>query len=292
MAADTLVTNVPESEATRLLREQKEREAAMVAQHTPRAGQVVMSESEYNAAMTKAKEDARKEEKEKLYNRIRRSESLEKANNQLQAQVNEMEKKLSDLATKVSPPAPQTPISVEQIPNELLKLVVETATADLRKQVSDLSTLLVTEQANKHASAIKLLRETLIREAGGKIIEALVTGDTEEVLRANAEMARGEYDRIASQYAPVTPAPTVVSAPQSIATAAPTPPPSTPPVSVGLMTTPQITPLSAAPAGNTQESEFTNSVGQMSTADYAKNRTAILKRMKELYPTGQRNPML
>jgi len=291
MASEGTITGVPESEATRMLREKQEKDAALAAANQPKAGSVTMTATEFQAALTKAKEDARKEEKEKLYNRIKRMESLENANKQLTTQIGELAGKLSALEAKsVQPPAPQpaAPIkSIEQIPDNMLTLIAETATADLRKQVSELTTMLKTEQEGKRQVTLQQLREQLIREANGKIIEALVVGNSDEELRANAEKARHEYDSLIARITPVvTP---VVSAPPAATATAPASPVPTP---IGPMVTPQVTPSSAAPLVSSEEAEFTKRVGSMTPAEFATNRTAIMKRLKEIYPAGTKNPLM
>lgn len=292
MANEQVVSQIPESEATRLLREQEAKKAADLAAASTQSvkpGSVVMSEQDYQNALVKAKEEARKEEKEKLYNRIKRAENLEKAQAELKTQIVTLEKQVGELQKA---PQPAKIESVSQVPDDIIKVVVETATSDLRKQVTDLTTMLKNEQETKRQTSLQLLRESLIKESNGKIIESLVTGNTEDELRANAEHARQEYDAIVARIAPAAPATPAAPAPQNAATTIPSAQPTTPPASIGPMTTPQVTPSSASPMDNAQEADFVKQIGNMSNAEYSKQRDAIQKRLKELYPPGQKNPMM
>lgn len=150
------------------------------------------SESEVTARVLQAKEEARSEEKDKLYGQIdglkARNKSSEEEIKTLKDQLDTLQKASSkdgklDVKALIAEAVSKTRADEEE---KWQKTV-----ADLTKQVQDLTT--ETRQAKLDG-----LREKLIQEAGGpnRTIVGMIRGKTEAELRESAAEAKRTFDDI------------------------------------------------------------------------------------------------
>lgn len=154
------------------------------------------------------------------------------------------------------PPKPEAP----KTPAKEDTAVSEEALKKMQEQVDALA------RENREAKAAAL-REKLMREAGADLIPELVTGETEDEVKASIEKSKVAYQRIVEKTKPAAPADSA-NPPAPEAPAAPAP--EAPPAAVPSAVKPE--------AANVAEMSF-EAVQGMSDEEYAKNRPAILRQM-------------
>jgi DNA repair exonuclease SbcCD ATPase subunit len=124
-------------------------------------------------------EDARQQEKNKLYKTIEDKDNTIKQLNQT----------LSDLQDKIKTAEGKT----MENEKELL------ATIQAMKETQDkLLKDMETEKENARLAKLDTYKSSKIAEAKGAIIESLVRGNSEEEINASIELAKAEYDKIVS----------------------------------------------------------------------------------------------
>lgn len=139
---------------------------------------------------------ARQEEKDKLYPEIKGlKEKLEQSTTENNKLKGEFEEKIKDLENKL------TNINKE---NEDLKkkskkdkdqqiISLEETIEELKNKLTDVEE---SNSAQVQKMQLEILKKELILEAGDEIVPGLVTGNSEEEIKASIETAKQEYKKI------------------------------------------------------------------------------------------------
>jgi len=133
-------------------------------------------------------EKVRREEKEKLYPELDR---LKGAKTEGEARIAELEKQLEAQRQEVEGLRTGEVEKAESINRELRELQEKN-----QKLESAIENVATEAAAKLHASQMAALRERLIRESGIKQLPELVTGDTEEALRASVQQVKEKEEAI------------------------------------------------------------------------------------------------
>lgn len=296
-------TTLPETEATRTLREAQEK-ASQTTTPPPPAPQVVEKVVEkivYPDNVQALIERTRQEEKDKLYDRVKRAEAVENENIALRARVTDLEKSIAQMAESTKQPEKSSRSGKEAkdtLDAEFVKAIMEDTAAAVRDQfkveLAERDERIAALQQANAKTALQAHREKLIQDARGRIIPAMVTGSTVQELEVAAIQAMSEYERIvksvggqplpnssiASAGAPSAAYPQVPSATGSQ--------PAAPPALGAVQPT---SPLADGTSARSEEQRLAEEVSQMSPADYAKNRAAIRAKTRRLFANVQ-NPAL
>ncbi len=158
-----------------------------------------VTEAEINARIEKA----RKEEKEKLYGELQALQAKLETSNQTVAQLQAIQTKLETAEAQIAALSKARTSNGEVDIKALLLEAQATVEGKLSKQLSDMQAKLDAKDAEARRMRLDSLKRELIADAKGRIIVAMVVGDTEEALRASAEESKRQYEAIvASNSAP------------------------------------------------------------------------------------------
>lgn len=282
MATDLIVGDLPDSEATRRMKEVEAAKLAAEKQKEPKDNSPVAQPEpkvviQYPDDVRSLLEKARQEEKSKLYDRIKRSEAIESENVALKARTADLEINLKTLNEKMTAAATspkKKDVDVDAIVNEAIGTIRNEVSSQLEALKKENDSLKTMQQMTK----LDAIRSKLIAESNGKIISALVRGNTEEELQASAIEAKAEYEKIIRS---VTPSPVVSAQPNMPAGAAPTP--------IGKAET-----VSSGMDGNPGLSELEKVAQDAKTyanpKDWEKVRMGLREKLKKAYNSP--NPMI
>lgn len=292
------MSDIPEAEATRKLREAEEaKKAASAAGGNTQVIEKIVEKEVYPSDVRKVVEEARQEEKTKLYDKIRRAEAIEETNKelkksnelltaenaQLKTQLTEAEKKKkTKKAGEEDDNAAHEGVDVDSI---IAATVQATQAAMEKKHAADMSALqgqIASLTASLSGDRLTTLRNQLIAEANGEIIAGMVFGSTEEELRINAVNAKAEYKKIAHKIggANAVPASHGNGTPAAASTAVP--------AADGTLQPAAPTPVGRGPildgGAYTQSSEVDRLAAEvkgMTPKEYAKVRLSVLAKLKK-----------
>lgn len=297
MADTTLITGLPESDVTRKLREAREQQTQKQEeplQTQPQVVEKIVEREVYPADVKSVIEKARQEEKQKLYDKISRAESIESENTALKKSITQIESENADLKAKFEASAKEPKkrqkeneeVNISMIVDETAKAVAQELGTRFQKEREELTTRIRQLEQSLTQRDISVLREKLIAEAGGKIIPALVRGSTEEEIQTSVIEAKKEYERIASSFssALTTPASSAASAPSSHVPAAngTTQPAASTIVAPGSMYSGAI-----GESVHDDNQRFGKSVRDMGRDEYAAARKSILKQVKQRFSSDK-----
>jgi len=161
----------------------------------------------------KAAEAAAKVEQERMIVEInslklRLSEVQQSAQNELGSKTQEYTKTVSELRSQIEVLQRATksdfdPVAyAKEIATDTARILSERHA----EQVKTLSDRLTSLEKEKKDANLNALRTKLIADANGKIVAAMVRGDSEESITASAELAKQEYSRIFSEVSQQPPA--------------------------------------------------------------------------------------
>ncbi len=176
--------------------------------NTPAPQPNMVSEQEVIARIEKA----RQEEKQKLYADLQAlNAKLETANlsvSQLESIQQKLARAEADLAALGKAKTAGGDIDIKALLNEA-KSAVE---ASLSEKIRQLEDRLAEKDREAVVARLSALKQQLVSDAKGRIIAAMVVGNTEEAIRASAKEAMAEYERIVAANvtnpgAPVPPPP-------------------------------------------------------------------------------------
>lgn len=296
------VSELPESQVTQKLRAAKEAQAAQVnAQAQPPQPQpepkvvekVVEKVPENIDKLIQAKvEEARQQEKAKLYDKINRADAALNENADLK-QANA--KLIQENANLKHQPAPQAQAGDNKEPvidqDALIKATVEATTAKFAAERNELVGQVQSLQDQINKQNLNGIRAQVIAEAKGKIVEELVTGDTEEAIRLSAVTAMKAYENIVAQVGatsvqaqPGTSAPPPAQA-QMVPQTMPATPVQQPQPAAAPVVSPGPTNTNFEPSVGNESARFSEDVRNMSNEEYAAKRMTIRRELQRLHPT-------
>lgn len=208
------------------------------------AGNPQLSQQELlkNPAVKKLVEDARSQEKTKLYNTIHNKEEEIEA---LNGQITELEQELEDKEAEIEEMENENLTEVEKLKKEITELKTQYET-DKKEQE------LKRQQAELQAYKEKKLREA--REAGHGLVTAVVGGDSKDEIDESIIEAKQEYERIQNEVAEKEKQ-------------------ANPPV--------QDTPSVTNPASSNESTLTAEDVKNMSVEEYKKNRDKIRRLVQQ-----------
>ena len=294
MATTPAASEIPESEASRMIREANERRNPPVESSKPEAPPqeriVEKIVQVYPDDVKTVIEKARQEEKEKLYDRIRGAKAVESENAALKIAMDKLEKesanlvkKIEDMSKKTSKPGDSGQVDTQVIIDETAKLVSQQMQANFKAERDQLVNQINTLSNQLTATSLSSLREKLVAEANGKIIPELVRGDTEENLRTSVIEARRAYEKIVSQVGGNLPKPNASAAESAPSAAVPAANATMQPAAPTMVEPGPTAFTTGDNSGADQAEQFGKEVKSMSREDYAKIRKGILSKIKTIY---------
>jgi chaperonin cofactor prefoldin len=160
-------------------------------------------------------EKARQEEKSKLYgeietlnNKIKTAEENgTKTASQLAEMDRQLQEKIGQLAAVAKAKTAAGEIDVPALIKETAEAARTAVRAETGTELQSLRGRLDTAEKEAKQARLGSLRQSLISAANGRIVAAMVTGDTEEALRQSAELAKQTYEDIAKASGPAPAAP-------------------------------------------------------------------------------------
>lgn len=141
---------------------------------------------------------ARKEEKTKLYDRLKKLEDEKKASDLKIAEIEAAKKKLEDEAAK-SDAGEQGKEKNKPVTTEAVESLIETLSLKHEQEIlaskmeNEARIKAITDQL--HTAEINAYKSSQIAAAGGKLIPELVTGNTKEEIDNSLIRARQVYER-------------------------------------------------------------------------------------------------
>lgn len=206
-------------------------------------------------------EAARQEEKRKLYSEMEQLRQQVAALPQANEAKAELEQQLKDLKAqlaafekaKTDKGEIDTLALARQIADETRAIV----SSQHQQEIAALNDKLARMEQEQKKQQLEALKKTLIAEANGRIVVALVQGNTEEELRRSAEEAKRTYEEIAQS--------SRQNPPQ-----APSQPPPPPPLN----------PRQAAGSGNPPASGVDGFKRSGDASTFGKNRQAVMADLK------------